>query len=435
MERKTSSNDTSQSEASSTSESDIRSSPQLMDTDAFNDFLKSCGSPPASYRLGDDLDWNAPWVEIKLQVELPFWLFVENTTLQVEVGGHEFPVSIHMEYFELYANNISDSKNSLIYQGKFLKDDEMPENIQEFKRLNPTVHLLWRKAKSVLTITTRCNEDVWLKRTKDPSSVTPQSVILYFDELCRAHIPVLNKLVQGYRLATYDPFAFEVAPWDVPYWMIKRDSKAYSCILVPYKTWDHPISKRSDGQLEQLKLTNADSLRTHLLTSPHPGELELLDAINFMERGNYSDAIRRITTAIEAIVCAVTEKVVSAKEGPKAAKKFIKDTRVNFYSRIQKYTQLSGRVFPDFQQKILDQTRKLRHRIVHTGYRISPAERGLAQKYVDCGRWMFNWFENDAERCNVRERQIVLRSLGREMTYNIFKPQITPEGVTLSQPR
>lgn len=405
----------------------------LQSAAAFSEWLKSLGPPPASYAVGDDLDWDAPWVEVRLRVELPFWLFVENTILQVEEEGHVFPVSIQMERFELHTSMISDSKQWVIYQGPIRKDDDLSESIKEFKRLKPDAQFLWRKAKSVLVILTRCNEDVWRKRTEEPLPVRP-SVKLYLDELCRAHIPVVNRLIQAYRLGTYDPFAFEVASWDVPHWFIERDNQACSCTLVPYRSWDHPISGHDgpDGRLQPYRLINADGLRTRMSAQASPGELELLDAINLMERGNYSDAIRRITTAIEVIVAAVAEDIVSAKEGSQAAKRFLEDTRVNFQRRVKKYEQLSGRMLPDGMRRELDHTRKLRHRIVHGGYRVTPAERGSAQKSVDFGRWTFNWFENDTQRREVREQRIARRSWGREMTYNIFRPQITPEGVTLS---
>lgn len=405
----------------------------LQSAAAFGEWLKSLGQPPDSYAVGDDLDWNAPWVVVRLKVELPFWIFVENTALQVEVEGHVFPVSTHLERFELHTEMISDSKQWVIYEGPIRQDDDLFESIKAFRRSKPNAQLLWRKAKSVLTIVTRCNEDVWRKRTEEPPPVRP-SVALYLDELCRAHIPVVNKLIQAYRLATYDPFAFEVAPWDVPHWFIERDNEGCSCTIVPYRLWDYPTSGHSgpDGQLQPYRLIGAEALRANMSPQASPGELELLDAINFMERGNYSDAIRRITTAIEGIVAAVTEDIVNTKEGPQAAKRFLEDTRVNFQRRVKKYEQLSGRILPNGMQRELDHTRKLRHRIVHSGYRVTPAERGSAQKSVDFGRWTFNWFEDDTIRREVREQRIVLRSLGREMTYNIFRPQITPEGITLS---
>ena len=65
---------------------------------------------PARVTLGQDLNWNAPWVEVALRVELPFWLMIDNTTMAVEVAGHEFQVSILGDTFELHGSEISDLK-------------------------------------------------------------------------------------------------------------------------------------------------------------------------------------------------------------------------------------------------------------------------------------------------------------------------------------
>jgi hypothetical protein len=166
-----------------------------------------------------------------------------------------------------------------------------------------------------------------------------------------------------------------------------------------------------------------------------PGELELLDAINLMERGNYSDAVRRITTAIEVVVEAVTGDLVEQHEGKQAAAKFLKNTMTNFPRRIAKYGALSGRPLVDGLMNELTRTRNLRHQIVHKGYRISPSERGDAQRSVDTGRWIFNRFENNEQQRKVRETRLAYKSMGRDQLYNIFRPEITPQGVVLSSIR
>jgi hypothetical protein len=80
----------------------------------------------------------------------------------------------------------------------------------------------------------------------------------------------------------------------------------------------------------------------------------------------------------------------------------------------------------------MSRTRKLRHRIEHNGYRIEESERGHAQRAVDTGRWIYNWFENDDERRNLREKKIGHRSLGRDLTAGMFPTKITPDGVVVS---
>jgi hypothetical protein len=56
------------------------------------------------------------------------------------------------------------------------------------------------------------------------------------------------------------------------------------------------------------ELVDGARVQEHLLIVETPGELELLDAVNLMERGDYSGAVRRVTTAIEVVVEAVVGK-------------------------------------------------------------------------------------------------------------------------------
>jgi hypothetical protein len=155
--------------------------------------------PPLTWELGQELLWDAPWVDVCLRVELPFWLMVDNTTIPIEVGGHAFPAAVHGETFELHGKWISDSKQGVAYHGPLKTKEDLSENIQRILRANPDLNILWRKCKTILSITTRCNEDVW---NKAQSAVSRRAVSLYLEELCRTHIPVVNRLIQSYRLAT-----------------------------------------------------------------------------------------------------------------------------------------------------------------------------------------------------------------------------------------
>lgn len=389
---------------------------------------------PDSYYVGQDIDWDAPWITVELFVELPFWLMVDNTKVAVALHGHSFDVAIHDNYFELYARLVDDSRNSVVYIGPFKPLDNFGPDMQEFREKCPDQPLVWRKCKTVLRIRTRCNEHV-LNRG---GIGRPGSISMYLAELCRAHIPVINRLTQAYRLATYDYFPFEVSPWDVPRWWVSREGNSIPVDLLGYKTWDikPPIIHAVGQDPVPYQLIDSVDLAAKLDEQPTPGELELLDALNLMERGDYSGAVRRVATAIEVVVEAVVGDVVESAEGTAAAKKFIRDTRTNFPRRITRYEKASGRKMPDAHRRQLDRTRKLRHRIVHGGYRIESGDRGEAQQSVDTGRWIFNWFENDAARRDVREKRIAFRGLGRDLTQGIFPSEITAEGIVISpQPR
>jgi hypothetical protein len=152
-----------------------------------------------------------------------------------------------------------------------------------------------------------------------------------------------------------------------------------------------------------------------------------------MERGDYSGAVRRVTTAIEVVVEAALAKEIEVLDGREAARKFLSDTQTKFDRRVAKYEQITKRTISEGFRGQLRETRRLRHRIVHQGYRIVAGDRGAAQRSVDTGRWIFNWFENDEERKNVREKHIAFRSLGRDIEWGTFETDITPEGVVVFQ--
>src|ERR1700722_1142976 len=401
----------------------------LRDGAAFRAWLDSLGPPPKEGGLYRDLNWDAPWTEVVMRVELPFWLQVQTSLVTVDINGHNFPVNIENETCELHAALISDSKETVLYRDPIRKPDELSPQIQELLKRRPT-STLWRKCKTVLKITSRCNEDVRNKAHTEGRPPRP-SVKFYLENLCRAHLPGVNKLIQGYRLACYDPFAFEVAPWDVPNWMIEFDTFAMSFLIVPYRGWDvRPTILPFEGPPKTVNLTNQQNLQAAISSTPSPGEFELLDAINLNERGNYSDAVRRITTALEVIVESVTGKEVERSGGREMAQQFLERTRTNFLARVRKYEQLSARKFPNHAR--LKHTRDLRHRIVHEGYRIVPGAHSDALRAVDTGRWMFNWFENDPERTAIRERHILERSMGRDMSWGAAKSEVTSDGVVLT---
>lgn len=119
-------------------------------------------------------------------------------------------------------------------------------------------------------------------------------------------------------------------------------------------------------------------------------------------------------------------------EGKRSAVKFLKDTETNLRRRVEKYEQLSARTLSNALRREMFATRKLRHRIVHRGYRIGPNERGRAQRAVDTGRWTFNWFEDNRQRYDVREKKIAFRGLGRDLMVGIFPSAITTDGVVIS---
>lgn len=383
---------------------------------------------PTSYYLGQELNWEAEVVPVVLFVELPFWLMVPNCSLEVEVHGHTFKVEVVDNFYELHAEEVLDSRAKCLYLGSDLS--QVNPEIIKFIEENE-VPALPRKCKTVLRIHSKCNGDVL--EAEQEEGRRSKEAYFYFRTFCDAHIAIVNKLIKQYRLSTYDHFAYEVSPWDVQIWFVETGKGSVIVVLLNYARWDRkPGTGPLGGALQTYELISSAGLQEEMKTQATAGELELLDAINLMERGDYSGAVRRITTAIEAVMEFVLRQELLKVHLEAEVEKKLYASRNDFPGRLRQYQKLSGRVMPDVLQKDLETTRNLRHEIVHRALRITFKERGRAQRSVDTGRWIFNWLENLPERKSIREKRIALRSVGRHFSF--FDAEITNAGVVVHKP-
>ena len=245
----------------------------------------------------------------------------------------------------------------------------------------------------------------------------------------------MNQVIRGYRLATYDYFPYEVSPWDVPIWRVDSPEGFVRVGLLSYAGWDVKPREidQSGDVIAVYSLITPSELQEALTRGHSPGELELLDAINLMERGDYAGAVRRVTTAIEAALEGVLRSELVTRYGEPEASTRLKRSRSNFPERLRQYEKLSGRSFPDALKGDLETTRNMRHEIVHQAQRIDFADKGKAHRAVDTGRWIFNWLENDEARKRLRETKLALRSIGRHIS--IFNARIEQDGVVVDKPR
>lgn len=409
--------------------------PSSLDSDVPAD-ERSVETPlPESWWIGKDLEWDAPLIDVSLWVELPFWLMTGDGLLTVECSGINFEVTISDACHELFVHAVTDSRRTVQYLGPWPPYRGLLESLDKLREQEPRAQFAWRKCRTVVKIPARCHESVFEQGSAGGASDTASAAI-YRAELCRAHIPVLNRLIQHYRLATYDYFAFEVAPWDVPSWMLEREGRSITTFLLPYKEWDRkPRVIDKDGTETVYELISHQDLAAAMDNPVSPGEVELMDALNLMQRGDYSGAVRRVTTAIEVAVEAAVEQAMNAQNGEGDAARFLRKTRMRFFDRIEKYEAVTQRTFPKALRKQLDRTRELRHAIVHDGYRISVSERGAAQQSVDTGRWIFNWFENHESRAQLRETRLALRAVGRDMDAGTFPHEFTDAGIVIQPMR
>ena len=385
--------------------------------------LTSC-STPKSFYLGDTINWNAPWLDVIISVELPFWLMVENFTFNITLEKHTFKVFVVDTAFEHHSGSISDSKNSVSFFD--LKGDRVSVSSKD-KKDAAEESTLRRKCKTILGIMSRCNSDVWEKLSSSDRRERITSDI-YLQTLCSAHIPLVNKLIQTYRLLTYDLFVYEVAAWDVSLWTITHNAESKRVNLSRYREWDRkPIVFPLKGNQAPYHLIDGEALSSGLNDENDPSELELLDALNLFQRGDVSGAIRHMITAIEVVVESKLETEMSRSIGSDAMLKFMKKTKNDFNRRVSALASIRGEDFTLWRQ--LNKIREMRHDIVRRGKRIASSELGEYSKALDIGRWIYNWIENNPSRMKTREGRQAFINLGGSQIRNLFQSCISSEGV------
>ena len=146
-----------------------------------------------------------------------------------------------------------------------------------------------RACKTMLCLATRAHTDTFrqLGDADPPRAQAEQET--YWGSLCEAHLPVINELIQRYRLLTYDYYAYEVSPWDVPVWWIKHAGAGYRAVLLPYRNWDMKPVTIEDGdspgdppKIRQFEWTTPAALAATSSDTATAGEFDLLDARSLM---------------------------------------------------------------------------------------------------------------------------------------------------------
>jgi hypothetical protein len=387
----------------------------------FEKELAASEPPPANYFIGQELEWEAARVPIHLAVELPYWLMVPNATIDPVVDGCPFQTEIRDDCFDLHQGDVTDSRFRRIYIGP------VPPDLEGHLSEDQPVPIARRKCKTVVRLSTTCNGDVLAAAAEGGRRARVSRY--YLAAFCSAHLPVVNALVRAYRLATYDFFPFELSPWDVPVWFVTGPQPpGINVVLMAYREWDgKPLVGGKGHPMAPVALIGATDLQAALGEIGSPGELELLDALNLIERGDYAGAVCRVATSIEVVLEAVLRRELSSQYPGDDVERRLKRSRMNVPGRLLQYEKLSGRVAAPVLHRELDRTRTLRHAIVHDGLRLPYVERAFAERSVETGRWLFNWLENDPTRTQRREARLGMRSLGRH--FPLYDARITPNGV------
>ncbi len=370
---------------------------------------------PDHYSLGDEFDWSAGDDPCRLIVELPFWLLVPNTTTSITCGRREFDVHVLDDFEEVHMYGlVSNDKGHMAHIGP---SDEEPPLVSELGRQGVTFGR--RPCRTVMTLATSCNRDVLASVASDEERRV-RVAKMYLADLCVAHLHVINSVIRAYRLATQDPFVYEVGPWDVPIWYADVEGVADVIVRVPYLAWNGKPEVHEGGSVHPHELIDAAGLQDALALAPSPGELDLLDSANLLERGDFAGAVRRIATALEVALAAALWAAVADRFPADEVAAEVGRNETDFFRRFKQYMAVSGRGQPTGLWESLEEMRRLRRLMVHEGYRLEHRDRWRAEKGVVTGRWLFNWIEQDESRARRRETGLARRSLGR--AFFIFDP-------------
>jgi hypothetical protein len=389
---------------------------------------------PTSYAVGDNLAWDSPLIRVHLVTELPFWMMLPTSIINITHAGTHFRIMLSEADAEVFAFELTDNRRSCGYQGN------NPESFESRPEMRSIAPFIRRKQRTTIYFEAYVHEGIETALV-DPKNHRVASS--YFASLCEAHIPVINEVISRYRLLTYDYFAYEVAAWDVPVWHIRGGRLGHVAVpLFDYisiagrpmiQGLPSATGERPDGH--PLELTTGEQIEQAVGLSGTPGERDLLDARNLMERGDYAGAVRRTTTAIEVLVEHVLRNELMKLYDSATVDQRLEASKNDFPGRFRQWQSLSGITLKDSRQRSIETTRQLRHEIVHQGRRLTHEDRLLAQELTDKGRWTFNHIENDPVRRDLREKNNVVRSLLRPTLAFRFPVMNTSEGLRVASLR
>ena len=356
--------------------------------------------------------WKSAVIDAELIVELPFWMLIEDGEIEVDYGKTKLTVRVDQNFLAVYDGPVFlGSQTNICWIGhqEQLPKDGLGEGV-------PCP--VYRELKTVLIVPVRIREGIVetlssrreIEASDHPKVRQYNRANQYADTLAFAHLPALNNLIAKYRSSSHDPFAFEITEFDVPSWFLRTPNGFCHFIVMPYWANDTPPSYNSEGTSKPFVAADAKALSAVSIARLTPGQRELLDAVSYMFRGRYNEAIRYSVTAIEVLV-EEQLRLLYAKDGlsqPEVDQKLI-DNQLKFHERVDDYERLSGKRLPGPRthfiyylngvrlREELASVRQLRHAIVHRGKRISLFERGIARRCVETMTWLYQSIVEDQE--------------------------------------
>ncbi len=342
-----------------------------------------------------------------------------NGDLDVSIDDCTLKVTVTQNAVEIQRGRFfRPSHANVIYVDKPPPSDKAKEIVKAEKE-----GVTFRVTRTLLTLQTRALTDS-IKALQEAGRRQVDAG-MYFQALAYAHLPYVNKVIDSYRSVSSDPFALKVAEWDVPLWFASLGDHLTVISLLPYAINDqYPTVFRKDAGQQPIQFASEQEVQAALNTADTPGRNELLDAWSLYYRGRYEDAIRSLITAIEIVLEAKLREVLANKGlSESAIEQRVERTWNDFEGRLAEYLHTTSRRMPGpyistlpyingVRLKIeLENTRKLRHVIVHEGQRLHFTLKEALKRAMETTTWLYNWFVDDPTKAVQTGKNLALKSV------------------------
>lgn len=352
---------------------------------------------------GSSLDWSSPLLPVKIYVELPFWLLTPADTFDVPYSGTAFKVKVvhGCEEIQLTTTHLM-SRHSTVYIAE--PNESVPEGIQRrIERSGNGCSARIHRTTLILEAAAMASA------LGDPTDSKGQSdALVYLAALASGYFPIVNQIITAYRRAACDPFVQEVTEATVPIWFVKHNDRFIRIGLYPYADQEYRFHWPTEaGVQEPADFSTSSELREFLNLKETPGETILQDSWSYFYAGRFSDAIRGLVTAIEVLLeRKYYEALIAHERNDELANKRLSETAQKFTTRLNHYLHLTKRTVPGpmlswvhyilgtYLRTELNQTRTLRHKIVHKGHRVDPIDHGPMLRSMETMTWLFDWLED-----------------------------------------
>lgn len=407
--------------------------------------------------------WNAPVTNATIAAELPFWLMVEPSEVELLVGDCPATATIHQGLVAYHEGSLCLTSNNNLIAVAY--DGCLPRSEQS--RIDSVESVVKRLMKTTVEFDIEIHESVisaWIQRNSvlsaDNSKVSMVNLAMqYMSSLAYAHLPFVNRLIYAYRSTSFDPFAFEVSEWDIPNWYIETEESFCTVNLMPYKSLDSTPDIGVFGKSERRRYlaTTPEDVQAQANTDLKPGKSQILDAKSLLIRGRFAEAIRSAVTAIEVSVEAKTrDLLLSSGLQNEQVEAELAETKMDFFERLRRLQMLIGRripgprVFWDWLNddsddpplapylngvqltRELDAVRRIRHEIVHRGLGVSIFDRGPALRAIETMSWLFEWLEPNDPFDEVTENYAFYSTMRGQFP---LEASFTKDGIRMREPK